>query len=91
MHFPLSSRWALRALAAGGVSLAAAVALFVTPRAAAFPPAPLYTIYGVVRDQVGATLRVDGADPLTEFFGSLDKVAALDGDKLALPAHGPTI
>ncbi len=29
--------------------------------AAAFPPAPHYTIYGVVRDQVGATLQVDGA------------------------------
>ncbi len=27
----------------------------------AFPPAPHYTIYGVVRDQVGATLHAEGA------------------------------
>src|SRR5690606_17381725 len=31
---------------------------------------------------------VAGADPLTAFFGSLDKVSALDGVTLALPAHG---
>jgi glyoxylase-like metal-dependent hydrolase (beta-lactamase superfamily II) len=31
---------------------------------------------------------VAGADPLTEFFASLDKVAALDGVDLVLPAHG---
>ena len=31
---------------------------------------------------------VAGADPLTEFFGSLEKVAGLDGVKIALPAHG---
>ncbi len=30
--------------------------------ARAFPPSPSYTIYGVVRDQVGATLRVVGAE-----------------------------
>ena len=29
-----------------------------------------------------------GADPLKEFFASLDKVAELDGVELALPAHG---
>ncbi len=28
----------------------------------AYPPAPNYTIYGLVRDQVGATLAVDGAE-----------------------------
>ena len=28
----------------------------------AYPPAPYYTLFGVVRDQVGATLRVDGAE-----------------------------
>ena len=27
-----------------------------------YPPAPYYTLFGVVRDQVGATLRVDGAE-----------------------------
>ena len=31
-------------------------------RLAAFPPAPYYVIYGVVRDQVGVTLDVEGAD-----------------------------
>ena len=31
---------------------------------------------------------VAGADPLTEFFASLDKVAGLEGVTLALPAHG---
>jgi glyoxylase-like metal-dependent hydrolase (beta-lactamase superfamily II) len=31
---------------------------------------------------------VAGADPLTAFFGSLDKVAALEGVGLVLPAHG---
>jgi len=31
---------------------------------AAYPPAPVYTIYGVVRDQVGATLQVEGAEIL---------------------------
>jgi glyoxylase-like metal-dependent hydrolase (beta-lactamase superfamily II) len=31
---------------------------------------------------------VAGADPLNEFFKSLDKVAGLDGVRLALPAHG---
>ena len=28
----------------------------------AFPPAPYYTIYGIVRDQVGQKLNVDGAE-----------------------------
>ena len=31
---------------------------------------------------------VAGADPLNEFFKSLDKVAGLEGVRLALPAHG---
>lgn len=31
---------------------------------------------------------VAGADPLTEFFGSLEKVAGLEGVTLTLPAHG---
>ena len=30
--------------------------------APAFPPVPSYVIYGLVRDQVGATLAVDGAE-----------------------------
>ncbi len=32
------------------------------PRSAAFPPAPYYTLFGVVRDQVGTTLQVEGAE-----------------------------
>ena len=31
---------------------------------------------------------IAGADPLAKFFSSLDRVAALDGVTLALPAHG---
>ena len=37
------------------------VVLLSVVRLAAFPPAPHYTIYGVVRDQLGATLSVEGA------------------------------
>jgi hypothetical protein len=44
----------------------AALILFVCAccslRLSAYPPAPYYTIFGVVRDQVGATLNVDGAE-----------------------------
>ncbi len=35
--------------------------LSLVVRLAAFPPSPHYTIYGVVRDQVGAALEVEGA------------------------------
>lgn len=35
--------------------------LLLAGLARAFPPSPSYTIYGMVRDQVGATLRVEGA------------------------------
>jgi hypothetical protein len=34
--------------------------LLITPTGA-FPPAPFYTIYGMVRDQVGQTITADGA------------------------------
>jgi hypothetical protein len=37
------------------------LALF-SSRSAAFPPAPYYTLFGVVRDQVGTTLSVEGAE-----------------------------
>jgi len=30
--------------------------------ATAFPPSPYYTLYGIVRDQVGSTLQADGAE-----------------------------
>jgi len=35
--------------------------LFVTGAASAFPPAPYYTLYGMVRDQVGQTVMAEGA------------------------------
>ncbi len=60
MTFQPSLRSAAAALAARGAALAVLL-LGATP-AGAFPPAPHYTIFGVVRDQVGATLRVDGAE-----------------------------
>lgn len=41
--------------------LSIALGFTVASIAAAFPPAPHYTIYGVVRDQVGTTLSVEGA------------------------------
>lgn len=50
--------WSRRALAA----CALAAGGFAPSSLHAFPPAPFYTIYGVVRDQVGATLQADGAE-----------------------------
>lgn len=47
-----------RALAA----FALAAGAYAPPALHAYPPAPNYTIFGVVRDQVGATLAVDGAE-----------------------------
>ena len=38
-----------------------ALLLFTSSTLQAFPPAPYYTLYGMVRDQVGQTLNVDGA------------------------------
>lgn len=60
MQSPALSRVALRALWCGVAALA--VAVTAPSRLEAFPPAPYYTIYGMVRDQVGATLAVDGAE-----------------------------
>ena len=37
------------------------VLLFASGPVVAFPPAPYYTLYGMVRDQVGQTLNVEGA------------------------------
>ena len=42
--------------------LVAVFGLGLVARLTAFPPAPHYSIYGVVRDQVGATLNVQGAE-----------------------------
>lgn len=44
----------------GGIAALALLVLF-TPAAPASPPAPYYTLYGLVRDQVGQTLSVDDA------------------------------
>lgn len=60
MQLPVPSRTALRAFLSGVVVLSAT--FLGAPRLAAFPPAPFYIVYGTVRDQVGATLRVDGAE-----------------------------
>jgi hypothetical protein len=58
MKLPVPRRRPLGLLFAPIFLLIAALA----PRpAAAFPPAPHYTIFGVVRDQVGTTLNVQGA------------------------------
>jgi len=43
------------------LALVGAALLGPAPTLTAFPPNPHYTIYGVVRDQVGATLAVEGA------------------------------
>ena len=43
------------------LSLAFAL-LLVTGIASAFPPAPYYTLYGMVRDQVGQTVTAEGAE-----------------------------
>jgi hypothetical protein len=42
-------------------SLLGLVLLLGSIRVAAFPPAPYYTLYGVVRDHVGTALEVEGA------------------------------
>jgi hypothetical protein len=42
-------------------ALSLAVLLLVTTGARAFPPAPYYTLYGMVRDQVGQTVTAQGA------------------------------
>jgi hypothetical protein len=43
-------------------SVSLTVALLGTGVAWAFPPAPYYTLYGVVRDQVGQTVTAEGAE-----------------------------
>jgi hypothetical protein len=56
-HLPL---WfALRAAALWRCGIAL---LLVSGIAAAFPPAPYYTLYGMVRDQVGQTVTAEGAE-----------------------------
>lgn len=45
------------------ILLGTVLALAFAPlRLAAFPPSPHYKIYGMIRDQVGTTLRVQGAE-----------------------------
>ena len=45
-----------------GFLLAVAYLLVFAVPAAAFPPAPHYTLYGMVRDQVGQTVVAEGAE-----------------------------
>ena len=40
----------------------ALLALLTSDVALAFPPAPYYTLYGIVRDQVGQTVTAEGAE-----------------------------
>lgn len=56
--YPSLAFWRRRAPAA----LALLACVHGAPLLRAYPPAPNYTIYGVVRDQVGATLNVVGAE-----------------------------
>ena len=56
-------------LRAGACSIGPALAgiallalLLGAPRAVAFPPSPHYTVFGLVRDQVGTVLQVVGAE-----------------------------
>jgi len=48
--------------AAWGLWALAGCWLLLAPSAYAFPPAPYYTIYGMVRDQVGQTVLAEGAE-----------------------------
>jgi hypothetical protein len=45
----------------GRCSRLAFALMLVTGSASAFPPAPYYTLYGMVRDQVGQTVTAEGA------------------------------
>ena len=59
-HFP-AGRW-LRASAPRRLGLLVALGLVaLAPMARAYPPAPYYTLYGLVRDQIGSTLTAEGA------------------------------
>lgn len=57
-----SLAWRRSALGAGLFLFAGWVSQELAPQLSAFPPGPHYVIYGIVRDQVGATLSVQGAD-----------------------------
>jgi hypothetical protein len=56
-HLPFSFALRTAALWRCGIAL-----LLGTGVAWAFPPAPYYTLYGVVRDQVGQTVTAEGAE-----------------------------
>ena len=56
-HLPLLFALRTAALWRCGIAL-----LLVSGIAAAFPPAPYYTLYGMVRDQVGQTITAQGAE-----------------------------
>ncbi|MEM9481268.1 MAG: hypothetical protein AAGA58_16585, partial [Verrucomicrobiota bacterium] len=47
---------------------------------AAFPPAPYYTIYGIVRDQVGQTVTAEGASVILLKGGEEIARTAIDGN-----------
>ncbi|MEJ6578200.1 MAG: hypothetical protein QNL68_00215, partial [Akkermansiaceae bacterium] len=43
------------------IPLVALISSLSSLTALAFPPAPYYTLYGIVRDQVGQTVTAEGA------------------------------
>ncbi len=45
-----------------GLALLGLLLLLASGSASAFPPAPYYTLYGMVRDQVGQTVTAEGAE-----------------------------
>ena len=56
--------------------------LLVASSSQAFPPAPYYTLYGVVRDQVGQTVTAEGAQVIHNRSGTTfytDKSIAAQG------------
>lgn len=56
------SRSTLRSGLCAAASVAIAAAFVASPWTQAFPPAPYYSLFGLVKDQVGQTLSADGAE-----------------------------
>ncbi|MEY3897041.1 MAG: hypothetical protein RLZZ214_2562, partial [Verrucomicrobiota bacterium] len=55
-------RDATRRVKACGPVLLGLLCLLVSGVASAFPPAPYYSLYGIVRDQVGQTITAEGVE-----------------------------
>ena len=64
--------------------------LFLIGTAAAFPPAPYYTLCGMVRDQVGQTVTAEGTEVIL-LKGGLERTlqpGGLDERHVVLPHRG---